>query len=151
MSNDNPILAFLEGEGTDGAGRSLFDVLGMDDAGIERTHDFIQWLFALTEASAAVPGAPVLTPEQAAEIKASIPAQCALAAATDRMDRFYRATTLWLAPQDHNHLRITRIIKSLRLLRGDRYANEFRDAVLWRVEATGAPVNALSRHYWSTA
>ena len=151
MPSDNPVLAFLEGEGVDGAGRTLFDVLGMDDAGIERTHDFIQWLFPLTEPSAAVPGAPVLTAEQAAEIRASIPAQCALAAATDRMDRFYRATTLWLAPHDHNHLRITRIIRSLRMLRGDREANAFRDAILWRVEATGAPVGALSRGYWTTA
>lgn len=151
MSDDNPVQAFLEGEGTDGEGRSLFDVLGMDDAGIERTHDFIQWLFPLTEPSAAVPGAPVLTAEQAAEIKASITAQCALAAATDRMDRFYRSTTLWLAPHDHNHLRITRIIKSLRLLRGDRHANDFRDAILWRVQATGAAVSLESQAYWTTA
>lgn len=78
-------------------------------------------------------------------------AQCALAAATDRMTGFYRTTQAWLAPTDHNHLRITRIIRSLRLLRGDQEANGFRDAILARVEATRAPISTLSRGYWLTA
>jgi hypothetical protein len=146
-----PVLAFLRGEGVDGAGRGLFDVLAFDDATLEQRHDFIQWLFPLDEPSAAVPGAPVLSPAEAAAIRDDTLAQCALAAATDRMDGFYRRTTRWLAPHDHNHLRITRIIRSLRLLAGDAAADAFRDAILWRVEATRAPVSARSRGYWMTA
>ena len=129
----------------------MFDVLAFDDAAIERTHDFIQWLFPLTEPSAAVAGSPVLTPEDVAAIQASVSAQCTLAAATDRMDRFYRATHDWLMPADHNHLRIIRIIRSLRLLSGDDQAEAFKAAILWRVEATQAPVSARSRGYWATA
>jgi len=147
----SPVLAFLEGEGADAAGRSLFDVLALDDVTLERTHDVIQWLFPLTEASSAVPGSPVLTAGDVAAIQASGLAQCALAAATDRMDRFYRATHDWLMPNDHNHLRITRIIRSLRLLCGDDPADAFKAAILWRVEATRAPVSARSRGYWATA
>lgn len=147
----SPVLAFLEGEGRDAAGRTVFDVLAFDDAAIERRHDFIQWLFPLTEPSAAVPGSPVLTPEDVTAIQDSTLAQCTLAAATDRMDRFYRATHDWLSPRDHNHLRITRIIRALRLLSGDEQADAFRDAILWRVEATQAPVSARSRGYWMTA
>lgn len=146
-----PVLAFLEGEGCDGQGRTVFDVLAFDDAAIERNHDFIQWLFPLTEPSAAVPGSPVLTPEDVTAIRDSTLAQCSLAAATDRMDRFYRATHGWLAPNDHNHLRITRIIRALRLLSGDDQAEAFKAAILWRVEATQAPVSARSRGYWATA
>ena len=56
-----PIVTFLEGEGPDDRGRSLFDVLAFDDAALERNHDFIQWLFPLPEPSSAVPDAPVLT------------------------------------------------------------------------------------------
>ena len=144
------IVAFLEGEGPDARGRTLFDVLAFDDALIEQRHDFIQWLFPLTEPSAAVAGSPVLTPEDVAAIQASGMAQIALAAATDRMDRFYRATHDWLMPSDHNHLRITRIIRSLRLLSGDAQAEAFKAAILWRVEATRAPVSARSRGYWAT-
>lgn len=145
------ITAFLEGEGPDARGRTLFDVLAMDNAALEANHDFIQWLFPLREPSRAVPGAPVLTDAEVEAIRDSGMAQYALAAATDRMDAFYRATHDWLMPNDHNHLRITRIIRSLRLLVGDEQADAFRAAILSRVEATRAPVSARSRGYWTTA
>jgi hypothetical protein len=151
MTASGPNLAFLEGEGVDGRGRSLFEVLAFDDAALERHHDFIQWLFPLTERSSAVPDAPFLTPGEALEIRDSSMAQCALAAATDRMAAFYGRNDHWLAAQDHNHLRITRIIRSLRLLRGDGEAEAFRTMILDRVAATGAPVSARSRGYWATA
>ena len=151
MSDGARLLAFLEGQGVDGRGRTLFEVLAFDDAALELTHDFIQWLFPLPERSAAVPDAPVLDADGARAIQDSVMAQCALAAATDRMEAFYRRTDQWLRPHDHNHLRITRIIRSLRLLRGDDEANAFRDAVLGMVEAARAPVSARSRGYWTTA
>jgi hypothetical protein len=146
-----PVLAFLQGEGVDTRGRTLFDVLAFDNAALERTHDFIQWLFPLPEPSSAVPDAPVLTAEEIEAIRESSLAQCALAAALDRMDAFYRMTHDWLMPNDHNHLRITRIIRSLRLLAGDEAADAFKAAILARVEATRAPVSARSRGYWQTA
>ncbi len=142
---------FLEGEGTDTRGRSVFDVLAMNDVALEQTHDFIQWLFPLPEPSAAVPDAPVLTPDDIQAIRISELAPIALAAATDRMVAFYQTTHDWLMPNDHNHRRITRIIRSLRLLVGDAEADVFRDAILARVEATRAPVSARSRGYWATA
>lgn len=147
----SPVVAFLEGEGTDGRGRTVFAVLAMNDVALEHTHDFIQWLFPLPERSAAVVDAPVLTPEDIQAIRVSRMAPIAMAAATDRMTVFYRSTHDWLMPNDHNHLRITRIIRSLRLLVGDAEAEAFRDIILERVEATRAPVSARSRGYWATA
>jgi hypothetical protein len=146
-----PIVMFLEGEGTDARGRTVFDVLAMDDVAMERTHDFIQWLFPLPEPSAAVPDSPVLTPGDIQAIRVSELAPIALAGATDRMTAFYQTTHDWLMPNDHNHRRITRIIRSLRLLQGDEAADAFRDMILARVEATRAPVSARSRGYWATA
>ncbi len=151
MPAPGAIVAFLEGEGPDAAGRSLFDVLAMSNAAMEQSHDFIQWLFPLREPSRAVPDAPVLTDDQVDAIRDSAMAQIALAAATDRMEAFYRLTHDWLMPNDHNHLRITRIIRSLRLLVGDEPADGFKAAILSRVEATRAPVSARSRGYWATA
>ncbi|MBU1383362.1 MAG: hypothetical protein KKG14_06990 [Alphaproteobacteria bacterium] len=151
MAAPGAIVAFLEGEGPDGAGRTLFDVLAMNNVALEQTHDFIQWLFPLPEPSRAVPDAPVLTDDQVEAIRVSGMAQIALAAATDRMEAFYRMTHDWLMPNDHNHLRITRIIRSLRLLVGDAQADAFKAAILSRVEATRAPVSARSRGYWATA
>ncbi|NJC40070.1 hypothetical protein GGQ87_000328 [Brevundimonas alba] len=146
-----PVVAFLQGEGPDGRGRTLFEVLAFDNAALERNHDFIQWLFPLPEPSAAVPDAPVLTEADVEALRESTLAHCALAAATDRMIAFYGATHQWWAPHDHNHLRITRIIRSLRLLRGDDEADAFRAAILSMVEAARAPVSARSRGYWMTA
>lgn len=123
----------------------------MNDVALEHTHDFIQWLFPLPEPSQAVPDAPVLTPDDVLAVRASDLAPIALAAATDRMTNFYRSTHDWLMPNDHNHRRITRIIRSLRLLVGDDEADAFRDAILARVEQTRAPVSARSRGYWTTA
>ena len=146
-----PIVAFLEGDGPDGRGRTLFDVVASDNATLELTHDFIQWLFPLPEPSGAVPDAPVLTPDETQAIRDSDMAQRALAVATARMEVFYRTTHDWLRPHDHNHLRITRIIRSLRLLRGDEEADAFRAVILSMVEAARAPVSARSRGYWITA
>ena len=151
MSTSGAVAAFLEGDGRDARGRTLFEVLAMDNVALEQTHDFIQWLFPLREPSGAVPDAPVLTDAEVEIIRNSGMAQCALAAATDRMDAFYRGTHDWLMPNDHNHLRITRIIRSLRLLVGDEQADAFKAAILSRVEATRAPVSARSRGYWATA
>lgn len=151
MASPEDVIAFLEGEGADGCGRSLFEVLAFSDTRLETTHDFIQWLFPLTEPSAAVPDAPVLDAAAVARIQDSGMAQCGLAAGTDRMTFFLRSTRTWLMPNSHNHRRITRIIRSLRLLRGDDEANDFRDQVLAMADATRAPINARSRGYWETA
>lgn len=146
-----PIVMFLEGEGTDARGRSVFDILAMNDVALERTHDFIQWLFPLPEPSSAVPDSPVLSPEDIQAIRISELAPMAMGAATDRMAAFYQSTHDWLMPNDHNHRRITRIIRSLRLLVGDAEAEAFHAFIVARVEAAQAPVSARSLGYWATA
>ncbi|WGM30356.1 opioid growth factor receptor-related protein [Brevundimonas sp. NIBR11] len=145
------LVDFLKGAGTDGAGRTVFEVVAMSDRDIEENHDFIQWLFPLTEPSGANRRAPVLTAEDVAEVHASGLAQIALAAGTDRMAFFYQRNSHWLTAYDHNHLRITRIIKSLRLLRGPGEADDFRRIVLRRDEEAGKPISAGSRQHWIEA
>lgn len=143
------VVDFLNGQGVDGRGRTLAQVLAFDDAALERHHDFIQWLFPLPEPSGAVPESPVLSPEDVAAIRSSEGAQAALAASSRRMLDFYRGNEIWRGPADHNHLRITRIIRSLRLLVGDVEANAFRASILEL--ADGAPISETSRTYWAAA
>lgn len=144
----SPLVAFLNGTGLDAAGRTFHDVIALDDDELERRHDFIQWLFPLPEPSRAVPGSPVLTPQEASAISDSAAALSNLAAAADRMSAFYDATEHWLAAHDHNHLRISRIIRSLRLLVGDTAADRFRELRLESLSARGGQVNTVSLEHW---
>ncbi|WP_396594112.1 opioid growth factor receptor-related protein [Brevundimonas sp. R86498] len=126
-------------------------MLSMDDRALEQTHDFIQWLFPLQTRSGAQPDAPVLSDADVEAIRGSSLAEAALAAATDRMAIFYLRNGHWLTTSDHNHLRITRMIKSLRLLRNDAAADGFRNLILARVAEAGAPVGAPALGFWKRA
>lgn len=149
--SERPLRDFLAGTGRDGNGRLLADVLAFDDARIEGVHDFIQWCFPLSEASRAVPGAPVLSPGEADAIRADDEAKEGLRAALERMSRFYAETDGWLRGHDHNHLRITRIITAVRSLLGPDEARAFHDLVTERNEQSGLPINRGSLTFWLQA
>ena len=143
---------FLRGDGPDGRGRRLAEVLAFDDDRIERVHDFIQWLFpAARKASRAVPGAPVLNVAEADAIRADAAALAGLRAALDRMTAFYQDTDDWLTGYDHNHLRITRIIGAVGALLGPGDTARFHAVVTQRNAEAGAPINADSLRYWQAA
>lgn len=142
---------FLRGEGQDGAGRVLGDVLAFDDATLERLHDFIQWLFPLREPSAAVPGSPVLSATDVPTVRQDRVVASNLRRAAARMAEFYARSAHWLRPTDHNHLRITRIIRSLRLLVGDEDADAFKRLILDLARTSGAAVNPTTLRYWEQA
>ncbi|MCQ8239477.1 hypothetical protein [Rhizosaccharibacter radicis] len=145
------IHSFLRGDGTDGRGRTLADVLAFDDDRIEHVHDFIQWLFPLPERSQAVPGSPVLGAAEAAAIRADARALDGFRAALARMALFYDRTDAWLTGLDHNHLRITRILRASRDLLGPDEAQAFHRRLLTRHDAAGAPINRRSLGFWQDA
>ncbi|MGE4248527.1 MAG: opioid growth factor receptor-related protein [Parvibaculaceae bacterium] len=151
MTAKRSAVLFLTGKGHDHRGRSLADVLAFDDARLERSHDYIQWLFPLREASRFNADAPVLSDEAVAELAASDLARNNLRRAGDRMLAFYRANDHWLIAFDHNHLRITRIIRCLALVLGKDEARTFHDEILALAVAAGDPVNADSLRYWREA
>jgi hypothetical protein len=151
MADKSAVVSFLTGEGHDHRRRSIEEVLGFDDAMLERSHDYIQWLFPLPEASRFNLNAPVLTAQSLAELTASAVAKTNLGRARDRMLAFYRTNDHWLTAFDHNHLRITRIIRSLALVLGKDDARHFHNQIKALVEAAGNPVNAESLRYWREA
>src|SRR5687767_5392549 len=56
----SPIVGFYRGTTPDARGRMLEDILAADDGWLERTHDYIQWLFPLRARSAFNMHAPIL-------------------------------------------------------------------------------------------
>ena len=124
------IVGFLEGKTPDRRGRILAMLLQQTDHQAETTHDYIQWLFPLDEPSRSVNGAPVLTKLEIDEIRQSSLAQANLGESARWFVGFLERNDHWISKYNHNHLRITRVIKSLRLLASDEAADEFRDKVL---------------------
>jgi hypothetical protein len=105
-------------------------------------HDYIQWIFPLPERSGANPGSPVLDAAMIAVIRGSAEMQGRLRAGFLRMLAFYGftlegdavaegprfadASRNWLRAGNHNHLRLTRMLRSLRVL-----GLEHEAAALW--------------------
>ena len=112
----------------------LADIVKQDDDWLESAHDYIQWLFPLTEHSRAVPGAPILTGNDIKAFRTDALLREHMLVALRRMLRFYGLVVSaeadavtrgpnwidrksnWFTEQTHNSLRITRILKSLVLV-----------------------------------
>lgn len=114
------LISYYEGQGSDHHGRTLEQILAWDDATLEHTHDYIQWLFPLKESSAFNPWAPVLNDDEVRAFWESEFLRGQLGRSFARMWSFYgfdapRPRT-WVAPGNHNFLRLTRILASTRLL-----------------------------------
>jgi hypothetical protein len=129
----DPLTAFYRDDAQDDAGRTWEQIVSWSDDRLEAVHDFIQWLFPLPEPSGANPWAPTLSPASIQAFHASPEMRERLRGSFLRMLRFYglqwtdgkrveradgfaRSAENWLWPGNHNHLRLTRILRSLRLL-----------------------------------
>ena len=116
----------------DSEGRMLYEIWAWDDAALEQCHDFIQWMFPLAEPSGFNPDAPLVSEEdrlaflRESQLRKAMRrslsvflAFIGLALAPDgrvvRAPDFEHRLAVWKYP-NHNWLRITRVLKSLRLL-----------------------------------
>ena len=145
------IVGFLEGKTPDHRGRMLSMLWIQTDDDAENTHDFIQWMFPLDEPSQAVSGAPVLTNFDIDEIRENQLAIENLEESARWFLGFLERNDHWITEYDHNHLRITRVIKSLRLLASDEAADEFRDKVIALAGNNLNLVDAEARDFWNSA
>ena len=145
------VLGFLEGAIPDGRGRTLSMIMAFDDQAIENTHDFIQWIFPLDEPSRSHPGAPVLDLFEIEEIKSSDVALENLMQSADWYFGFLQRHDHWIRQYDHNHLRISRAIKSLRLLVSDEVADRYKAAILDFLGGNISAISERSRGYWLNA
>ncbi|HEY1807040.1 MAG TPA: opioid growth factor receptor-related protein [Acidobacteriaceae bacterium] len=135
-SPPHPLIAFYRDAARDDRRRTLSEILAWSDDRLEAVHDFIQWLFPLPERSGANPGAPTLDAATIAAFRATPAMRDRLRQAFERMLHFYGLTWVaspaagaverlpnfreraqnWLWPGNHNHLRLTRILRSTLLL-----------------------------------
>ena len=159
----------------DGENRTLDDILKFTDNELEYHHDFIQILFPLPERSPINPRAPVINKEtrdafvQRQELRQQYFRSLVCIArfygfditsetiANDKVaifmkpdpQRFDRNSKLWRTRFGHNHLRITRIIRSLRVLGMEDLAHGF-----WQTLVNNDKTNSISERtfmFWERA
>ena len=145
------IVGFLEGKTPDHCGRTHYMVLKQTDHQAETTHDYIQWLFPLDEPSRSVMGAPLINELDIEGIRRSELAQQNLVNSASWFLGFLERNDHWITKYDHNHLRITRVIKSLRLLTSDEAADEFKDKVTKLAGDNLSLVDQEARNFWASA
>jgi hypothetical protein len=168
------LLNFYAGTGLDDEGRGLREIQAWPDERLEQTHDYIQWLFPLAERSSFNIGAPILDKETIHAFRSSPELRENLRASFVRMLRFYgfalaeqrppRVVTapafpdrarVWLSWGNHNHLRITRILKSMTILGLEQEAEAFLAALedlYSKVTASQQPlISAETMVFWREA
>lgn len=190
------LIAFFEGTGADFRGRKFSDILQWPDSELEASHDYIQTLFPLPEASQVNWSATIIDsrvfdafrsqPELREKLRAALtrmlsfygfqwlddagekrvrqnsqktydgptplsPVKTNLYSLCQvvRGDNFDTASQNWVCRFDHNHLRITRIIRSLRILGLQEEALAFFKALKLVQEASN--ISSRSLMYWSRA
>lgn len=133
MNAKDSIRSYLGYGGMDHRRRTLGQSLAWDDEMLESTHDFVQWWFPLIEPSSFNPDAPVASRLEFEELSVDEHVRAGVERAMHRMLSFYglrqtasgvikkagqwdRRSQNWAFTQNHNDLRITRILKSLCLL-----------------------------------
>jgi hypothetical protein len=171
----NSLIGFYSGALPDSRGRRLSEIQSWGFEELENTHDYIQWLFPLRKHSSVNPAAPVIDSEVIAAFRSRHDLRAALVRSLETMLRFYgfylessgehilvrlseqfaaRAPT-WLTLGNHNHLRITRILASLRTLGLNRHAESFFRAlqeVYWsEAQARSGAISEDSFSFWKSA
>lgn len=171
---ESPLVAFYRGRAADRKGRTFDEIVAWDDDRLEGVHDWVQWLFPTREPSMYHADAPVLVDEDVAAFRADAGLRACQIVAFRRVLRFLGfAGTVeagrpridpdpaiwderkpeWLFPDDHNHLRISRVLASLAILGSPEHARAFHEALerLCSTEEGRRNVTPRTRAFWAGA
>ena len=142
-----PIIDFYTG-GKHPRGFTFEEGLAQTNEDWEKAHDLIQWYFPLPEPSKRQPSAPVAVEDDFKAIQLSSAMRERMEKAVERFERFLMEYDGWRRGHDHNHLRITRVIRYLVLLDRPGRARLFFDRA--SILACGR-ANLESLDYWRDA
>lgn len=163
----------------DDEGRTLSSILSWSDSKLEYCHDYIQQIFPLPERSPINPSAPIISRQifaafrQRADLRGRLRQsftrilafygleQRLAAAASGKIEdvvltivkaqNFDKGSKRWVMWFDHNHLRITRIIRCLRVLGLEQEAWAFYSQLKRVYEACGGRISQKSFAFWTRA
>jgi hypothetical protein len=140
-NKQTPLSSFYLEDGLGKLDVTLAEILAWDDETLEAKHTYIQWLFPLNVKSEVVLYSPVLTQDEIGLFVTNKKIQKNINDAFSRMLDFYGfkfSETIeidyehpkeWLTPKNHNFLRLSRIMGSLRILGQGHKAQQLFDAL----------------------
>lgn len=164
--HNSKIALFLSGEMPDNFGRSVDQILAYNHFWLEHDHKYIQVLFPIDEGTKFNKHASVVTQEDIDIFSNSEELKKSHLRALDLMLEFWGmkrseneitielpyspSKHVWLRTNDHNQLRITRVIRSLYLLGNQQLARNMCDVVVEIGIETGT-VSEKAIQYWRNA
>ena len=142
---------FLTNQANDFKGRNLDLIWQYSDAEIDGNHDFIQLIFPTNKPSRNSFHGYYLDNELLIEqLRSNVLVKENLMKSAAWFLSFLSLNKSWVSGYDHNQLRITRAIESLRLLVSDEAANEFFQSILSLVKDPAA-INPTTIKFWEEA
>ena len=142
---------FLTNQGPDFKGRALDEIWAYSDNEIESTHDFVQIVFPTNKPSQATFNKLYLDNEILIEnLKNNSAVTNNLKKSASWYLSFLERNDTWQKGYDHNQLRITRVIESLRLLVSDEAADEFYKDIL-RLVKDPTILSQTTLKFWEEA
>ena len=143
------LIDFLRGDIPDSKGRTYMSYIVASNGWWEDCHQHIQWAFPLPEPSKAQPSSPVANASFYEAVKADPVLQGRMLGMLGRYVQFLEMTVLWRRDRDHNHLRITRVLRCLTLCGMGDTAATFRDYCKASLSGLGVPETTFN--YWDEA
>lgn len=122
---------FLKNNEPDIYGRYISEIWSFNDEQIETTHNFIQFLFPLTQPSKnSFNKIYINSDDLLHELKSDKKVRESIMYSSNWYFSFLERNQHWQTYFDHNHLRISRVIESLNVIVSNRQANRFYKQVL---------------------
>lgn len=167
VSKGPTILEFYQGQPNDKEVK-LEDIWEWDDSTLESRHDFIQWLFPIDSKSQFNASSPPTNLATREEFQKDSRLQKKMCTSFKTMLKFYgfelnrsgnvvKASNFanraknWLNRGNHNHLRISRILRSLSLHGMKTEAREFLDALNVVYQESLDKIGDQTYQYWQSA
>jgi len=172
LSESNPILDFYLGQQPNLQGRAIEDIWSWDYQKLEAIHDYIQWLFPLTEKSYFNTSAPTLNDRAIQAFRTSDELRNRLIKSLKVMLAFYglecrteenaeiviakseeylSRSQKWIERLNHNYLRLTRILTSLTILGVENYALALFNCLDEIYNENKEIIGLTTYNYWKNA
>lgn len=166
------IVPFYLGECPDVEGRKIQEIWAWDFEELECVHNYVQWLFPLTEQSHFNPQAPVADQEVIRSFREdprlrqhlsqsfsvmlnfyglAIASDKRVALTVEKSETYLQRKKEWVNMLDHNYLRITRILKCLMAFGLEEEAQAFYKCLSQIYREESDQIGGETFQYWTDA